>query len=195
MITEREALKEQEITRNLNSWNKIFGRIKQGEGPMIGNAGEYAVMAELLKRGIVAGLTPRNTPGFDIIATANTHTANVRVKTKTEDTQGWQWNAHAKTREVFTHRRNDGDFVVLVDLGNAGHPNRYFVVPTVVIDSWLKTDFDTWLASPGRDPNKPHSEDNLRRILRYNEYVARLHPYKEAWAILFETPKDVQGPV
>jgi hypothetical protein len=32
------------------------GRIKAGEGSLIGNAGEHYVMAELLKRGIVAAL-------------------------------------------------------------------------------------------------------------------------------------------
>jgi hypothetical protein len=48
------------------------GRIKAGEGVLIGNAGEYYVVAELLKRGIIAALAPRNAPSFDILATKGT---------------------------------------------------------------------------------------------------------------------------
>ncbi len=44
------------------------GRIKAGEGTLIGNAGEYYVVAELLKRGVLAALAPRNAPAFDILA-------------------------------------------------------------------------------------------------------------------------------
>jgi hypothetical protein len=39
---------------------------------LIGNAGEYYVVAELLKRGVIAALAPRNAPAFDILATRET---------------------------------------------------------------------------------------------------------------------------
>ena len=47
----------------------MAGRIKSGEGTLIGNAGEFYVAAELLKRGVIAALAPRNAPTFDILAT------------------------------------------------------------------------------------------------------------------------------
>jgi hypothetical protein len=53
-----------------------------GEGALIGGAGEFYVMAELLKRGVIAGLTPRNDRSFDILATKFNRTIKVRVKTK-----------------------------------------------------------------------------------------------------------------
>ncbi|MFP4642305.1 MAG: hypothetical protein ACLFPU_09060 [Dehalococcoidia bacterium] len=37
---------------------KMTGRIKAGKGSLIGDAGEYYVMAELLKQGIIAALAP-----------------------------------------------------------------------------------------------------------------------------------------
>jgi len=61
------------------------GRIKAGEGPLIGNAGEYYVVAELLKRGIVAALAPRNAPSFDILTTRGNRTVKIRVKTKYQE--------------------------------------------------------------------------------------------------------------
>jgi len=36
--------------------------MKEGKGTLVGNSGEYFVVAELLKQGIVATLTPRNAP-------------------------------------------------------------------------------------------------------------------------------------
>ena len=42
------------------------GKIKSGEGTLIGNAGEYYVVAKLLRQGKIAALAPRNTPAFDI---------------------------------------------------------------------------------------------------------------------------------
>ncbi len=53
------------------------GRIKAGLGTLIGNAGEFYVMAELLKRGVVAALAPRNAPGFDVLATKGSLTARI----------------------------------------------------------------------------------------------------------------------
>lgn len=69
------------------------GRIKAGEGTLIGNAGEYYVVAELLKRGIIAALAPRNSPAFDILATNSERTVRIRVKTKSSEYSDWQWNA------------------------------------------------------------------------------------------------------
>ncbi len=44
------------------------GRVKSGEGNLIAASGEHFVAAELLKRGVLAALTPRNAPAFDILA-------------------------------------------------------------------------------------------------------------------------------
>ena len=69
----------------------MSGQIKAGLGSLIGNAGEYYVVAELLKRGVIAALAPRNSPAFDILATKNARTVRIRVKTKTEKYDVWQW--------------------------------------------------------------------------------------------------------
>jgi Holliday junction resolvase-like predicted endonuclease len=71
----------------------MAGRIKSGEGTLIGNAGEYFVVAELLKQGVIAALAPRNAPAFDILATNQDKTVRIRVKTKTEEYDVWQWSA------------------------------------------------------------------------------------------------------
>jgi len=68
------------------------GRIKAREGALIGNSGEYYVVAELLKRGIIAALAPRNAPSFGILATRGSHTVKIRVKTKSQEYPIWQYS-------------------------------------------------------------------------------------------------------
>ena len=127
----------------------MSGRIKRGEGTLIGDAGEYAVMSELLKQGVVAALAPRNAPWFDILATNGPKTVRIRVKTKSHDQDNWQWNAR-KDDTIFRHLSDRDDFVVAVDLAPVGQLNGFFIIPTRVIDKWLKDDFTAWKSTPGK---------------------------------------------
>lgn len=93
----------------------MTGRIKSGEGTLIGNAGEFYVAAELLKRGVVAALAPRNAPGFDILAAKGKKTIRVRVKTKSSEYTDWQWVVK-KDGSIFRGLSRKNDFTVLVNL-------------------------------------------------------------------------------
>ncbi len=94
---------------------KPAGRIKSGEGTLIGNAGEFYVAAELLKRGVIAALAPRNAPAFDILAAKGRKTVRVRVKTKSAEYTDWQWIVK-KDGSIFRDLGQEDDFTVLVDL-------------------------------------------------------------------------------
>ena len=61
----------------------------------------------------------------------------------------------------------------------------YFVMPTPILNKWLSDDFDTWLATPGRD-GRPHASDNAKRNLTYARYADELAGYKGNWALLWE---------
>lgn len=94
----------------------MAGRIKSGEGTLIGNAGEFYVAAELLKRGgVIAELAPRNAPAFDILATKGKRTVRVRVKTKSAEYTDWQWMVK-KDGQIFRDLGSKEDFTVLVNL-------------------------------------------------------------------------------
>lgn len=165
-----------------------MGKIKEGLGTLIGNAGEYAVMSELLKRGVIAALAPRNAPAFDILATYGTQTVRIRVKTKSSDTDSWQWVAK-KDGAIFRELGETGDFLVLVNLEEENVRNRYFVVPTTLVNMWLQADFENWLQTPGKG-GRPHSPENTKRQLSYRAFKDRLEPYEDAWKNLWETPKN-----
>ena len=90
---------------------------EKGLGTLIGNAGEYFVVAELLRRGWIAALAPRNAPGFDILATLAGRTVRLRVKTRSAaKADKWQWTAKADKTIFPDLLESDDDFTVLVTL-------------------------------------------------------------------------------
>ena len=114
-----------------------------------GNAGEFFVLAELTRRGWTAALTARNTRSYDILAKRHDEFTAVRVKTKTTITDAFQWNAK-KDGNIFLDVSQERDFCVLVDIPEEHSlPATYYIVPTLMIDKWLKDDFNAWATTPG----------------------------------------------
>jgi hypothetical protein len=162
---------------------KLEGRIKAGEGTLIGNAGEYYVVAELLKRGVVAALAPRNAPGFDVLATNGRLTARIRVKTKSEQYDLWRWVVKPDGT-IFRDLMEVGDFTVLVNLTQRTGDLAFFVVPTTVLHTMIVAEFDEWLSTPGRN-GQQHDPNNRVRGFGYHGHAEMLEPYRDAWELLW----------
>ena len=160
------------------------GRIKAGEGALIGNAGEYYVMAELLKRGIIAALAPRNAPSFDILATRKNQTVKIRVKTKSQEYPIWQYSAK-KDGSIFRDLSKHRDFTVLVDLAMATKDLKFYIVSTYRINKWLNKDFEDWVNTPGKN-NRPHNPENKKRNLSQEKYAQELGKCLDKWEKLWE---------
>ena len=160
------------------------GRIKAGEGALIGNAGEYYVMAELLKRGIIAALAPRNAPSFDILATRKNQTVKIRVKTKSQEYPIWQYSAK-KDGSIFRDLSKHRDFTVLVDLAMATKNLKFYIVSTYRINKWLNKDFEDWVNTPGKN-NRPHNPENKKRNLSQEKYAQELGKCLDKWEKLWE---------
>jgi len=160
------------------------GRIKAGEGALIGNAGEYYVVAELLKRGIIAALAPRNAPSFDILATRSNRTVRIRVKTKSQEYPIWQYSAK-KDGNIFRDLSKDGDITVLVDLTMATKDLKFYIVSTYQINEWLKKYFKEWVRTPGKN-NRPHDPANKKRNLNQEKYARELSKCLNQWEKLWE---------
>jgi len=161
-----------------------MGKIKEGLGTLIGNAGEHLVMAELLKRGIIAALAPRNSPAFDILATNHKKTVNIRVKTKSGEIDAWQWSIK-KNGKVFNYLKKEDDFSVLVDLTSDIKDTDFFIIPTYEIDKWMTDDFNNWVHTPGKK-GQQRNPDNKKRTLLASKISAQLGGYKNNWDILWK---------
>jgi len=156
-----------------------------------GNAGEFFVLAELTRRGWTAALTARNNRAYDILAKRGDGFAAIRVKTKTSAFTLFQWNAKSNG-SIFLEMTEKRDFCALVDIpdDNDGTPT-YYVVPTTVIDKWLRDDFAMWVTTPGAR-GQQRAEDNKRRLFYLDDdtgklghgYRQRLAQYKGVWKLM-----------
>ena len=162
-----------------------MGKIKEGKGTTIGNAGEYLVVGELLKRGVIAAPAPRNNPGFDVLATNGIKSLNIRVKTKTEAANSWVWICRKDPEKtIFKNLSEDADYTVLVDLKDENTPPEYYIVPTFKLDRELKAIFKRWLESPPKRKN-PHNPDNRMRRIGDSEYQQTwLSRWKGNWNLI-----------
>lgn len=159
-------------------------KTKSGNNILIGNAGEYYVIAELLKRGVIAALAPVNTPSFDILATKGEKFVRIRVKTKSQELSIWQYSVK-KNGNILNDILKEGDFTVLVDLSMKTEDLKFYVVATYQIDSWLKEDFKIWLNTPGKN-GEPHSMTSPKRILSYKLHAEELNDYLNQWESLWK---------
>ncbi len=64
-------------------------RKKRKSGFPTGNAGEYLVLGELLRRGFDAQLADRNTKGYDVLAALHDQEQFRRIQVKTVRAQPW----------------------------------------------------------------------------------------------------------
>jgi hypothetical protein len=167
---------------------------RQIPAAFVGKSGEFFVLAELTRRGWTAAPTARNNRAYDILAKRGDDFAGIRVKSKAGPFTLFQWNAKP-SGNIFLDMTAERDFCVLVDIpedGNAGPI--YYVVPTSLIDKWLRDDFRTWVTTPGAK-GQQRAENNKRRIFYVDDdtsksahgYRQKLAPYLGAWNLLGAT--------
>jgi hypothetical protein len=108
---------------------------KRRSGIPTGNAGEYFVMGELLRRGYDAQLADRNTAGYDVLVGRHGNPNMVKVQVKTVRTQPW----------YVRQSQFDGDMLaqitiyVLLGKEDAKAPVRYFIVRNAEVADQVAT--------------------------------------------------------
>jgi hypothetical protein len=131
---------------------------------ILGAAGEHFVMAELLRRGLVAAKAPEGVPNFDIVITDldGERLAAIQVKTRRDFKSGDKgWHMKAKHEDLVAERM----FYVLVDVGrNEDSPVSFFVLPSKVVAQVCKTSHENWREMPNSKGGE-HGESDMRRLL------------------------------
>lgn len=97
---------------------------KRRSGIPTGNAGEYFVMGELLRRGYDAQLADRNTAGYDLLVGRHADLALKKVQVKTVRSQPW----YVKQSMFEGEALSQITIYVLLGTERALEPVRYFVV-------------------------------------------------------------------
>lgn len=96
---------------------------KRRSGIPVGNAGEYFVMGELLRRGFDAQLADRNTKGYDLLVgrPGDVHLKKVQVKS----VRAAPW--YVNQRSFVGDARAQMTIYVLIGSEKASSPVRYFI--------------------------------------------------------------------
>lgn len=130
---------------------------------IIGAAGEYHVLSQLLRRGWIAALAPDGAPNMDILVTDedNIKLCAIQVKTRRDIGRDKGWHMKPKHEEMTAQDL----FYVFVDVGSKPSDlTTCYILPSKIVADCIRNNHKAWLATPGRG-GKPHNDSNVRRLL------------------------------
>ena len=119
---------------------------KRKSGIPTGNAGEYFVMGELLRRGFDAQLAGRNTKGYDLLAGSGEESSLRKVQVKTVRSQPW----YVKTAD-FKERPNQVTIYVLLGPIGGNKPVRFFMVKNRDVNKQIHYPLNRTTAIPWKE--------------------------------------------
>ena len=135
---------------------------------ILGAAGEHYVMAELLRRDIVAAKAPEGVPNFDIVITdlEGKRLAALQVKTRRDfkgGDRGWHMKRKHETLSV------DQMFYIFVDLGrDLKSQVTFYILPARIVAHACSTSHKIWLDIPNAR-GAQHKDSDMRRLLPHYE--------------------------
>ena len=146
---------------------------------LVGVAGEYYVCAELCRRGILALVTPKNNPLYDIVAADPLGSKSVSIQVKTmslQNKQGWRLN-----KDICIKRDNPNLFVVLVKLNDNG-TNDYYLYEHDILAARVAGLYGDYMRIPKRDGSPRRDVDFRWFDLKY--FNEADHSRRNRWELL-----------
>lgn len=145
---------------------------------LTGVTGEYYVCPELGKRGILALLTPKNNPLFDIVAVSPdaSRTVTIQVKTMSErNNQGWKLGM-----DICERKNNPNLFTVLVNL--TGKEIEYYIYEYDILSERVEKAYNDYISILKKN-------GELRKDIAFRWYDLKLftaddHSRKDNWDVL-----------
>ena len=150
------------------NWKNIMTKVSS---VITGAAGEHFVMAELLRRGLVAAKAPEGVPNFDIVITdiGGERLAAIQVKTRRDFKSGDKgWHMKAKHEKL----SSDRIFYVFVDVGkDEASQVSFYVLPSSEVAYVCKRSHENWLETPSAN-GKERGDTEMRRLMPKYELPA-----------------------
>jgi hypothetical protein len=113
---------------------------KRKSGIPTGNAGEYFVMGELLRRGFDAQLADRNTKGYDLAVGRAGDKSLRKIQVKTKRTPPW----YVKQASFKGKNLNQVTVYVLIGPENGEKPVRYFIAKNHAVAKYVHRPSKKW---------------------------------------------------
>lgn len=148
---------------------------------LLGAAGEYHVMGQLLRRGYIAALAPAGVPNADIVVTDidGQRLSAIQVKAKRAIGSDGGWHMSAKHESIISERL----FYCFVNFGKSENDMPLsFIIPSKVVAEVLQRSHVQWLANPGQK-GQPHKEHDMRRLMPdyARIFTTGINPYPQGW--------------
>lgn len=166
---------------------------------LLGAAGEYFAMSEMLRRGYIAALAPAGVPNADIVVTnlEGSRLCSLQVKTRRDIGSDGGWHMKAKHEDI----RSNWLFYCFVDFGKTTETRPVvYILPSPIVAEVLFKAHRKWLATPGRN-GQPRKDGAMRRLTpdytRTFGNENNLYPkgwmdqYRDAWHTLNLDPAEV----
>jgi hypothetical protein len=115
-------------------------RKKRKSGIPTGNAGEYFVMGELLRRGYDAQLADRNTQGYDVLVGRSEDVKLRKVQIKSVRSAPW----YVSNKSFEPKMLKEITIYVLIGAEDARKPVRYFMVENRALAAKRHKPNDNW---------------------------------------------------
>lgn len=122
---------------------------------LVGITGEYYVCAELGKKGILALLTPKNNPLFDVVAVSPDASRSVTIQVKTmseHNKQGWKLG-----KDICVPKNNPLLYTVLVNLTSS--EIEYYIYEYDILSGKVNQSYQDYLNTPKRDGGRKKDID------------------------------------
>jgi hypothetical protein len=145
---------------------------------LVGVTGEYFVCAELGKRGVLALLTPKNNPLFDIVAVSPdaSRIVTIQVKTMSEHNNlGWKLGI-----DICKRKNNPLLFTILVNLTSS--EIEYYIYEYDDLSEKIDKAYAEYLNIPKKDGGKRKDIDF--RWWDFKMFTENDHSRKNNWDIL-----------
>jgi hypothetical protein len=163
-----------------------------GKSTLIGAAGEYHVMSELLQRNMVGALAPEGVPTIDILVSSpiGDRLASLQVKTRYSKGPAASWPMNQKHETIVS----DALFYCFVNLfEDPRQKPETFIVPSKVVSDLMKLSHRTWLSGTKKNgderKNTPmrsfaRKYSNLNGLTPFDYSDGWLEQYRDRWDLL-----------
>ena len=155
---------------------------------LVGAAGEYFVMSQLLRRGYIAALAPVGVPNADIVVTdkLGDRLCAVQVKSRSGKNKRGGWMMGKKHEDI----KSTTLFYCFVDFGGDNDEKAdCWIVPSSVVAKTIAKSHLAWLKQPGKK-GQQRTEGKMRKFNQEHELLGKsykqgwLEEYRETWDVL-----------
>lgn len=166
---------------------------------IVGAAGEYHVLSQLLRRGWIAALSPDGAPNMDILVTDEDNKKLCAIQVKTRRDIGADKGWHMKPKHEGMTAADL--FYVFVDVGSKPSDLTVcFILPSLMVARCIRDCHRVWLATPGRG-GRMHKDSSVRRLLpdysKTNpvtpENIAIIDNYRAGWLEIYRDNWSILG--